>query len=301
MTIPVGGLEVIVSQDPRPARVRGVVVQVDEALMGDFARIAAEGTASNPRETRTYSAAQWNTAVAELWSIGSVIADPEGTINRPAGAGADAAFEVRFPARVPDARLTSRAVVEVITGAGAPVIGIPLLVTAANRLSLDPSREGITAQESERRTWALAVYESVAQLGQRAVIPAPAERAGGVHPAVWAAGVVLVGAAVYAVVQHLTDRVEVNAQLARDTALIAAGARAYEQRLVQWRQTGTMPEASEAERTARALADQRANAGWTRFSSAASDVLRDTGRTVNSLLKWGAIGAGLYLLASKQE
>lgn len=295
---PSGGLMLNVAElvSDQSGQVRAVNVQVSEAAVTEALGVIDAMTPETQHARLT--GLQWNSWLSELWGIATVVRDPTTYVHVPATGDPTIFYPARYVQGA--ARPVQSARAEQSSPPGVPIIGVDMLVMGtgaawARSAGWDPSAEGLQPLEVERRTWALALYECVARMGERATATGNApERDGG---AWWiGAAVVAVGLLVFSIAYGTDAVVQVERQTAIDAQCITTAARLYEARLAEWRRTGNMPAASELETRCTAIRDTMANSGWTRLQNTASDVLREGTRAVSSGLKWGLAALVAYKL-----
>lgn len=296
-SVPPGGFFLRAPELPAGRVLRAVRVDVSDDGPTQFsAAIAAASSA----ERVAFDRVVWNSQMVELAAIGTTIGAPRLNLN--------AQGEVQYGVRVPGngAIAQGSTVRAALSTQGIPVIGTPLCVLKLDGLggleAFDPSAEGISAEESLRRTWVLAIYEELAQAGRRAVlVPSSGERSGGVAPWVVAGGVVVVGIVVAAIVYGVTERAEIARRQAVDLEILRNGARAQEQRQQEYRRTGTMPAETAAETAAREVMTNRANAGWQRVRDAVSDAIREAGTGAKTGLYLAGGALALVILSNAKR
>lgn len=294
---PPGGFFLRAPELPAGRVLRAVRVDVaDDGPTQFSAAVAAAPDAARVAFDRVV----WNSQMVELAAIATTIGAPR--INLTAQG------EIQYGVRVPGAASIPQGstVQAVLTTTGIPVIGTPLCVVKLPALGgielFDPSAEGISADDSLRRTWVLALYEELAIAGRRATLaPASGERSGGVAPWVVAGGVIVVGIVVSAIVYGLTERAEIERRQAVELEALRNGARAQEERQREYRRTGTMPPITDAERAAQTVLDQRANAGWQRVRDAASDAIREAGKGAKTALYLAGAAAAVVILSNAKR
>lgn len=278
-------------------QVRAVSLQVSEAAVTE-ALAVVEALTPEAQHARL-TALQWNSWLAELWGIATVTRDPTTYVHVPATGDATIFYPKRYVQGA--AQPVQGAQAEQANPPGVPIIGVDLLVTRsgaawARAAGWDASAEGLLPLEVERRTWALALYECVARMGERATATGGAtpERDGGA----WWIGpaCVAVGLLVFSIAYGTDAVVQVERQTAIDAQCITTAARLYEARLAEWRRTGNMPAASELETRCASVRDSLANSGWTRLQNTASEVIREGGRALSSGIKWGLAAVVAYKL-----
>lgn len=295
--VPPGGFYLRAPYLPAGRVLRAVRVDVADNGPEQFsAAVAAAPDAARiafPREV-------WNSQMVELAAIATTIGAPRLNI------AADG--EIRYGVRVPGAASIPQGstVGAVLSTTGIPVIGTPLCVVKLAGISglegMDPSAENISAEESLRRTWTLALYEELAISGRRATLaPASGERAGGVNAWVVAGGVIVVGIVVAAIVYGQTERAEIERRQAVELEALRNGARAQEERQREYRRTGTMPPITDAERAAQEVLTNRANAGWQRVRDAASDAIREAGKGAKTALYLAGAAAAVVILSNAKR
>lgn len=297
---PSGGMMLNVAEllDGVTGEVRGVSLTVSETAVTEA--LAAVEALTPEAQRVQLTALQWNSWLAELWGIATVVRDPQIYIHVPREGEATVFYPARYVQGA--ARPIQAAQAEQANPPGVPIIGAPLLVTSsgaawARSAGWDASADGLQPLETERRTWALALYELVARMGERGTATGnatPPERDGGG----WfiGAAVVAVGLLVFSVAYGIDAVVQVERQTAIDAQCITTAARLYEARLAEWRRTGNMPAASELETRCLTLRDSLANSGWTRLQNTATEVIRSTGQAVSSGIKWAVAGLVAYKL-----
>ena len=301
---PSGGLLLTL---PGIGRTRGVSLTVSEAAAGE-AVAAVQGAAPDAARVQ-FSALQWNSWLAEIWSIATVVRNPARYITARSGTTESTVF---YPMRLVDEGDTPRnpyrvRVREVASTTadppGMPIIGTDLLVDRRTTAGAfppahwDPSADGLQPLERERRTYALAAWECVQKLGEAAqTVPASTETPPPRDGAGWwiGAAVVAVGVLVFSVAYGTDAVVQAERAAATDARCLTEAMRAYELRLAEWRRTGTMPPAGEVETQCAAVRDRLANDGWTRLRNAASEIIADTARGVSSTAKWVIGGLVAY-------
>lgn len=272
----------------RAARVEGLAPE----RAAEF--LTAVGNAATDATRVRVTATQYNASVVELWAIAQVAADPESYLQRTE----DGSMEARlvFPLRL-DGSTVVDAPPSSPTFAGNPIVGEDLLVERLR--AHNPGAAGLAELEVERRRWVLAIYE---QLRRSSQASQEVERSGGRAAGQWAQLgqlVVVVGTALFCLIYDANHDAEIEVAEARNQASLQTCARLYEARLSHWRQTGTMPPASEQERACSGLVQQRADEGWRNVQNAAADVLRGVGGATSDGIKYLALLAGGWFLLSK--
>ena len=267
-------------------RVRGLKVEnIPDESVAQFRALVDAATG----DTLRVPGPVHNGAMVDVWATGCVIANPAGYLTRSTVSGATEA-SVAFATRYEGGRVRR---VEPSGGTlpGVPVVGVELVQSMA-KADLNPSASGLTAQEIERRRYALACFEAVRRPGMFRVVAR--EASGGNLLLVLGGGVLAVGVLLFASIYQNGQDAEYHRQEARDFLAIQSCAQLYEARLAAWRQTGTMPPASEQERACAALVEQRANEGWTALQQDLGDAIKETSKGASKAI---LIAAGLWGLA----
>ena len=298
MTAPADGFFLRLPGFPTGRVARAVRVDVAENGPERFSQIISENPAA---ERLVFDRGVWNSQVTELAAIATTIAAPRTNIEPATG---EIRYALRVIGDVPARGATGAAREMPPEATGRPVLGAPLLCLRLPGLAgiegVDPAAEGITPEESLRRSWVLALYEQLALCGRRAELAPDTDRAGGAVPWAVVGGVVLVSVAISAIVYGV-QRAEIARSEAVELEVLRNGARGMEERLRVYERTGTMPPVTQAENDAREVMQRRANAGLQRAGAALSDAIREAGNAAGKAAALVAIAVAGYFLVNSDK
>lgn len=191
---------------------------------------------------------------------------------------------------------------------GSPIVGWTLpptvlngrrITNSATRFDWSPTRPArganatVTALDRERQTMALAQLHALRTITQQTPVAVGRASAGWIGPALLVGGVLLVGAALHEYVRSRIAIEEIHTEAAtrQRLAQIAQAGQDYATRLAQFKSTGTMPPASEAEQAAGTVVQQAATDEWAGFWNGAARAAAGGGKLALGIAALAAVMA----------